>query len=306
MRVDDFICPRCRGALENFREDELRCASDKLTFKRDAGIWRFLLPEREAHYARFMSDYEAVRRFEGRGSHDPAYYRALPFRDLHVKFTADWKIRARSYVALERVITKHIFRYGLPMDIVDVGAGNGWLSNRLALRGFQVSAVDLLVNAEDGLGAWKNYKSLFTPIQAEFVHLPFPDASVSMLVFNASFHYSERYEETLSEALRVLHPVGSIVVMDSPVYHQADSGEEMVVERKRNFQQNYGFASDSIQSENYLTYDRMNELAGKLDLRWSHIRPFYGTRWMLRPWLARLRGGREPAEFGLWVGVRSQ
>jgi hypothetical protein len=46
----------------------------------------------------------------------------------------------------------------------------------------------------------------------------------------------------------------------------------------------------------------MDELAAKLGIAWYHIRPFYGVRRAFRPLLARVRGRREPAEFGLWVG----
>lgn len=297
-----FICPRCRGNLQHISEQELFCSKDGLTFKQTNGIWKFLLPERESHYARFISDYETVRRFEGRGSPDSAYYRALPFHDLSGKFSADWKIRAASYRVLEKflVSNKNVSR------VADLGAGNGWLSNRLALLGHHVSAVDLLTNAEDGLGAWVHYDSKFNCAQSEFTRLPFFDKTISILIFNASFHYSENYEETLSEALRVLQPDGKIVIMDSPVYHKAESGEQMLAERKADFTSHYGFASDSIKSEGYLTYQWMIELAGKFGISWDHIRPFYGIRWTIRPWLARLRHGREPAEFGLWVGSHTQ
>lgn len=292
-----FVCPRCRAVLENTAPDELRCLQDGLTFRCVDGIWRFLLPERESHFARFIADYETVRRFEGRGGSDASYYRALPFQDLSGRFSADWRIRAASFHALERLLSSLP-----PACIVDMGAGNGWLSNRLAARGHQALAVDLLVNAEDGLGAWRNYENRFTPLQAEFTRLPLPDSAASIVVFNASFHYSESYEETLTEALRVLTPRGKILVMDSPVYHDPESGERMAAERRQQFLARYGFASDSLQSENYLTYQRMSRLGEKFRIRWRHIRPFYGLRWALRPWLARLRGAREPAEFGLWVG----
>jgi hypothetical protein len=91
-------------------------------------------------------------------------------------------------------------------------------------------------------------------------------------------------------------------MMDSPVYHHNASGEEMVAGRKMDFLSRYGFSSDSLKSENFLTYDRMKILGQNLEIQWTHIRPFYGIRWMIRPWWARLRGKREPADFGLWVG----
>jgi SAM-dependent methyltransferase len=293
----NFICPRCRGELQKNSELELFCARDNLTFKQENGIWKILLPERELHYSRFISDYETVRRFEGRFSPESSYYRALPFKDTSGKFSADWKIRAASFRALQKMLTAE-------STVLDVGAGNGWLSNRLSSSGYSVCAVDLLLNPEDGLGAWPHYQSQFAKIQAEFVKLPFQDQSVSTIIFNASFHYSESYEETLAESLRVLSPNGKIIIMDSPVYHTAESGEQMVAERKAAFRARYGFASDSLKSENYLTYQRMGGLGETLGIVWQHVRLFYGVRWAVRPLWALLRGRREPAKFGLWLGTR--
>ena len=292
-----FICPRCRGELQEKSALELFCVQDNLTFKQEDGIWKFLLSEREAHYARFISDYETVRRFEGRFSPDSSYYRALPFQDTSGKFSADWKIRAVSFRALQKILTD-------VSTVLDVGAGNGWLSNRLSLSGYDVCAVDLLLNPEDGLGAWTHYQSQFARVQSEFVKLPFPDQSVSAVIFNASFHYSESYEQTLAESLRVLSTNGKLIIMDSPVYRSAESGLQMVAERKAAFLSRYGFASDSLKSENFLTYQRMEGLGKALGITWQHIRPYYGLRWAVRPLWARLRGGREPAEFGLWLGTR--
>jgi SAM-dependent methyltransferase len=291
----NFICPRCKNELKLESAKQLRCEEDGLIFLLMDGIWRFLLPERESHYARFITDYETVRRAEGRFSADASYYRSLPFKDLSGRFSADWKIRAASFRALTGMLKAEA-------NVLDVGAGNGWLANRLSSLGHQVWAVDLIVNPEDGLGAWTFYETKFIPVQAEFIHLPFAEQSVDTIIFNASFHYSENYEETLSESLRVLSPAGRVIIMDSPVYHDAGSGVKMLEERREHFLARYGFASDSIASEGFLTYARMGGLGRALGIHWLHVRPFYGLRWAIRPWLARLRGGREPAEFGLWIG----
>lgn len=292
-----FICPRCQHILQKFSDQEFHCIVDHLSFQQVDGIWRFLLPERETHYAQFIKDYETIRSLEGRQSKEPSYYRSLPFKDTSGRFSTDWRIRAASYQFLERMTPAR-------STVIDLGAGNGWLSNRLAAAGHEVYAVDLLVNEEDGLGAWKFYQNKFSPIQAEFSKLPFADGFASQLIFNASFHYSENYEEVLKEALRVTQVDGRIIIMDSPVYHHAESGEKMVEERKAAFLLKYGFASDSLDSKNYITHDQMKTLGEKQGIRWKHIKPFYGLRWILRPWWARLRNHREPAEFGLWVGMR--
>ena len=306
MRQDLFICPRCRTQLDRTSDDRFTCPKDGLEFWKVDGIWRFLLPESEAHYNRFIADYESIRRAEGRGSDSANYYRALPFKDLNNQRSSDWAIRARSFnLLVKNVLTGLQVPLERSLKMLDLGAGNGWLSNRLAAQGDRVFAVDLLVNEQDGLGAWKNYEHAFTPLQAEFKHLPIMDGFADAVLFNASFHYSENYAETLKEALRVLSMKGLVVIMDSPVYRRGASGEKMVEERETQFQAKYGLASDALQSENYLTYARLQDLAHELNITWKRITPFYGFRWMLRPLVARIMRRREPAKFHLIVGRKN-
>jgi hypothetical protein len=93
--------------------------------------------------------------------------------------------------------------------------------------------------------------------------------------------------------------------MDSPVYRKSTSGLKMVVEREEQFKNKYGFASNNLQSENFLTYMRLKELARELHITWKFITPFYGLRWMLRPLISALLRRREPARFHLIVGRKS-
>ncbi len=96
--------------------------------------------------------------------------------------------------------------YGEGGRILDLGAGNCWMSFRLALSGYRPVAVDLLTNDHDGLGAATHYRKhlniLFPRFQAEMEYLPFQGEQFDAIIFNASFHYSEDYEATLREALR--------------------------------------------------------------------------------------------------------
>jgi hypothetical protein len=110
------------------------------------------------------------------------------------------------------------------------------------------------------------------------------------------------YEQTLHEALRALKVNGKLIVLDSPVYWDSGSGSSMVREREEQFTKRYGFPSNNLHSENYLTYSRLQELADKLNLEWRFITPFYGIKWKLRPIFARLLGRREPAKFHVIIG----
>ncbi|GAB4445829.1 MAG: hypothetical protein Kow00120_15940 [Anaerolineae bacterium] len=291
--------------MQDAGPDALRCPADGAVFTREGGIWRFLTPERAGYFGQFVAEYEAVRRAEGRGAADPAYYRALPFADTTGRFRDDWRIRAKSYQAFVRRALAPLERlHRRPLTVVDLGAGNGWLSYRLAARGLQVVAVDLLTNPFDGLGASIHYDVAFTPVQAEFDCLPLERDQVDLAVFNSSLHYATDAGATLREARRVMRRDGRLVVMDSPIYHDPASGAQMVREREAHFEARYGFRSNALPHENFLTYQKLGALAEALGLKWRIIRPFYGLRWALRPLRARLRGHREPARFAVIVGER--
>src|SRR6185312_16387944 len=161
--------------------------------------------------AQFVREYRTVRHAEGWGSSDPAYYRALPYRDLSGRFEGIWRIRARSYATFLTRVLQPLEAASAHLRIVDLGAGNGWLAYRLSQRGHSVTALDVLDDALDGLRAITGLKAIL----AEFDHLPLPDASFDLAIFNASLHYSTDYARTLREILRVLSPRGTLVILDT-------------------------------------------------------------------------------------------
>jgi SAM-dependent methyltransferase len=297
-----FACPACQTPLQVKDEVALICPAEGTVFRKEDGIWRFLLPDRQAYYQQFVQEYEAIRQAEGRGSADPLYYRALPFTDLTGLRASDWQIRRRSFQAfVAQVLDPLEIQQGVPLQILDAGAGNGWLSYRLAQRGHSAVALDLLANHFDGLGTHFQYDAGFTPVQAEFDRLPFTPEQFNLVIFNASLHYATDYETTLQAASRALRPGGQLVVLDTPLYQNAESGRQMVREREACFTGQYGFPSNSLPSQNFLTYRQLAEVAGRLSLSWEVISPDYGLRWALRPWKARLLGRREPAQFKVIV-----
>jgi ubiquinone/menaquinone biosynthesis C-methylase UbiE len=290
-------CPRCKADI-----DVLACSECGFRMEISGGIVHALPPERIAHYARFIAEYEGIREAEGRGSQSDKYYLGLPYKDATGKNSDQWRIRARSFDSL----LKHVFR---PEDrrgtILDLGAGNCWMSFRLALYGYRPIAVDLLTNEQDGLGAGSHYgKHLpicFPRFRAELTRLPFRDSQFDAIVFNASFHYSEDYETTLAEAFRCLKIGGRVIVSDTPWYSREENGKQMIAERHDAFLKRFGTASDSMKSLEYLTDERLRGLEEKLSIRWTVYTPWYGVKWAMRPWIAKLRGRREPSRFRLYV-----
>jgi SAM-dependent methyltransferase len=180
---------------------------------------------------------------------------------------------------------------------------------RLALDGHSPVAVDLLTNDRDGLGAAAHYRKhlpkLFPRFQAELDTLPFIDDEFDLVIYNASFHYSENYEKTIAEALRCACAGGTILIADTPWYSNEKSGEQMVAERRLAFTEQYGFPSDGLKSLEYLTDQRLQRIETCFGIRWQAHTPNYGVRWLTRPLLAKLRGKREPSKFRIYTaGVR--
>ncbi|MCG8605461.1 hypothetical protein MJD09_10750, partial [bacterium] len=56
-----FVCPKCKGPLKAPDDSVLSCEIDDLQFVKEQNIWRFLLPERQAHFERFIQNYETIR-----------------------------------------------------------------------------------------------------------------------------------------------------------------------------------------------------------------------------------------------------
>ncbi len=293
-------CPRCFADV-----DMLDCAKCGFQIRIADGVVQALPPGRAEHYADFIHDYEGIRAAEGRGSDTDDYYLGLPYHDASGRNQKQWEIRARSF---EHLMNGVLRPAGSGLKVLDLGAGNCWMSFRLALAGYQPVAVDLLTNRQDGLAAGAHYDrhlpQSIPRFQAEMTRLPFRDGQFDAIVFNASFHYSEDYEATLREALRCLKDDGRVIISDTPWYSREESGQQMIAERQAAFIQRYGTASDSVSSLEYLTDERLRKLETQLSIQWTAHSPNYGFKWKMRPIVAMLRRRREPSRFRIYVAKR--
>lgn len=256
----------------------------------------------------FLNEYSAVRSSEGRGADDAAWYFELPYRDLSGGLSDQWRIRARSWRCLEqRVLPELARKMGPALRILDLGAGNCWMSWRLASLGHSPIALDIFTDPRDGLRASRHYtaRKPFPVMEAEFDNIPLATQSADLAIFNASFHYSADYERTLTEVLRVLRPQGALAIMDTPVYKLPQHGRMMVEERKRRYQERFGFPSDAQQSIEFLDEATLDRLGRQFGLRWTIYKPWYGWRWHSRPLNAWLQGNRPPSRFWVLVGERA-
>src|SRR2546427_6977914 len=94
----------------------------------------------------FEVSYSRAWTREGWGSSDPAYFLHLPYRDISRLHASEWSVKARSLEALQTLLVRL-----RPRRIVDLGCGTGWLSYRLAQKGYQRYARDALMSEVIGV-----------------------------------------------------------------------------------------------------------------------------------------------------------
>ncbi|MGZ6010947.1 MAG: class I SAM-dependent methyltransferase, partial [Caulobacteraceae bacterium] len=164
----------------------------------------------------FAKDYAAHRQAEGRGYAGDDLL-ALPYIRSG-PLARQWGVRARSFDAfMARLVRPMAEGLRRPLDLLDLGAGNGWLSYRVASEGHRATALDIRDDGVDGLGAARPFLQrtggrMRTAVAA-FDIIPARDASFDIAVFNASLHYATDLADVLGEAARVVAPGGRLAIL---------------------------------------------------------------------------------------------
>ncbi len=295
-----FACPKCAGLLNG----ELMCATCARAYTPRAGIYRFLLPEREQALAAFLAQYRRVRQQDGYRSRPGEYYRALPDVSPSDPQAQTWRVRAATFHNLQRQVRLGPAQAGQGLAVLDLGAGNGWLSNRLSALGHACVAVDWLDDEEDGLGAGRHYATAFTRVQADFDRLPLRPQQFDLVVYNGSLHYSANIEGSLEHGTSMLRPGGRLAIMDSPTFKSKTSAEQMAAEQAQRHLANDARQEPVQQGQGYLLASELKQAGRRLRLELSYSATRGDLGWALRRQFAGLKLRREPASFGLWLGAR--
>jgi SAM-dependent methyltransferase len=258
----------------------------------------------------FAQDYAAHRAAEGRAYPEAAllglpYLRSGPL-------ARQWAVRARSYEAFcARIVRPLAASLGGGLRVLDLGAGNGWLSYRAALDGHFATALDIRDDQVDGLGAAAPFLARtggrMRTLVAAFEAIPVPAASFDLAVFNASLHYATDLPAVLAEAARAVRPGGRLAILDSPFYRSEADGLAMVAEKAASASQRFGARAETLMSLpfiEFLTPDRLAAASAVIGITWRRSRVLYPLWYEARPLTAKLRRARAPSRFDLWSAVR--
>jgi ArsR family transcriptional regulator len=125
------------------------------------------------------------------------------------------------------------------IDIADLGAGEGVLSQLLARRARMVYCIDNSPRmVEVGLRLAKdNEIENLTYHLGDLESVPLPDESVDLALLSQALHHAQHPPKALAEAFRILRPGGQVLILDLNK-HQFEKARELYADQWLGFQPN--------------------------------------------------------------------
>ena len=235
--------------------------------------------------------YLKVREKEGRLYSDDVVTKLPAFHKNH-SLSNEWQVRSHSAVRLR----KYLSSKNTSLKILDLGCGNGWLSNSLSQDNHIVLGVDqnkielkqaarvFLSSAEDG-GTSRELSFLETDIFSA----PFPKESFDVILLASAIQYFPNLLDLIKTLFYYLKPHGEIHIMDTPFYSETEF--EDAVRRSEKYYSSLGFSEMS----QYYFHHRIKDLEK------------FSVKWLYRPNLFLLRFQKMFGKIGSpfpWVVIK--
>ena len=127
-------------------------------------------------------------------------------------------VPGRSWAAWARALGHLLPR----VDVADIGCGEGYLTLEAARWARSVVGIDhsdsVLARAKE-LAARRQVTNVVWK-RGDLEHLPLDDASVDVAVLSQSLHHAREPERAVAEAVRILRPAGSLLLLDLRDHYQ--------------------------------------------------------------------------------------
>ncbi|HPI07886.1 MAG TPA: class I SAM-dependent methyltransferase [Saprospiraceae bacterium] len=159
--------------------------------------------------------YLEVRNREGRVLTDEAL-KQLPEVNAPAALAREWRWRKRTYERFDAYLNRHY--PDRLVRVLDLGCGNGWMSNLLAMNQLRsVTAVDLNeTELEQGSRVFRRHNLQFA--FGDALQGALPENSFEVIVLAASVQYFPDLRELVAALRRLLAANGSIHFLDSHFY----------------------------------------------------------------------------------------
>ena len=169
----------------------------------------------------FETLYIRLRQQEGRIYTDEELAQLPVIASAHPHYK-EWRVRKNS----SQKLIGHLQKRNKPLDILEIGCGNGWLSHRLSsIPGSKVIGTDInFTEIQQAARVFQNTSNLHF-MYAYIQPGVFKEKKFDTIVFAASIQYFASLGETIKNALRLLKPAGEIHIIDSNFYPLSELNE---------------------------------------------------------------------------------
>lgn len=177
-----LLCPDCRRPFDIDDESWPQAAAVVCpaghSFPVADGVLELLDDDLAGRLAGFLTPFSDARARDQKRLVDPAAYPLLPDGPA-VQGNHEWRLRRYDLEIVQRLLAARP-----ALRILDLGAWNGWLSNRLAGLGHRVVAVDYFVDEYDGLRARQFYSTRWQAVQMNLEDLDVLDEQFDLVIVN--------------------------------------------------------------------------------------------------------------------------
>ncbi|MCC4587791.1 class I SAM-dependent methyltransferase [Xanthomonas melonis] len=236
----------------------------------------------------FEQRYLEVRRKEGRLYTD-AQVRRLPHPGGSLGASLEWRVRALS----SAMLVQHLRARGGEGAILELGCGNGWLSQLLA-QSLQRDVCGIDVNRTELTQAARvfGHEQRLSFVAADIQTLVLPRAVFDVVVLPACIQYFADPAALVARLLAQLRDGGELHIIDSPLYADRQRAE-----------------ASAARSLRYFTDLGVPDLAGQYHQHTYAMFERFAVRWLFDP---RRPGARLRRLFKLrqphfpWLCIRKQ
>lgn len=204
--------------------------------------------------------------------------RKLPYPDKSDKNYSEWQLRQRSI----RRLVEYINTKQKALRILDIGCGNGFMTNLLAGQEHRAVGVDVnLTELKQAVQAFPNAR--ITWYYIDLLNEALPEDAFDIITFGASFQYFKDPVQALSVCKKLLAPGGEIHIIDSPFYAPEEKAKAQ--QNSRNYFQSL-HAEGMTEHYHHHSYDALKNFS----IEWKY-RPGSYLRRLLRitdspfPWI---------------------
>lgn len=247
-----MLCPRCSSKLN----DHLTCESHH-SFQLHNGVPALVTPEFKQRLDVFTDNLVKYRQQEENRKIKESLFDELPFtRDVPQAYL--WNAKQLDLEFIEQFTAG---KKGL--RILEVGAWNGWLSNRLSKSGHRVWAIDYLNDEYDGLGAHKHYTNQeWRPLQVDLNDLSlFKDEKFDLIIVNRCSIFFTNPFSTFDFLKTLLCDQGSLLITGLQIFKNWKREKERIETMKKVFFENHGFEMFMFPIKGYFNKDNLRELS---------------------------------------------